>query len=169
MCYMAQFCANEEILSLFLRSSKHSHPPWIIGIRSSACSFYFQITFLHLFQKHLLLLYWLRQSLWLCGSQWTVENSSRDGNTRPPDLLPDKSVFRSTVKTGHGTTDWFQIRKGVRQGCILSPCLLNLYAEYIIWNARLDEAQLELRLTGEISITSDTQMTPHLWQKMKRN
>ena len=45
------------------------------------------------------------------------------------------------VKTGHGTTDWFQIGKGVRQGCVLSPCLFNLYAEYILQNARLDEAQ----------------------------
>ena len=61
-----------------------------------------------------------------------------------------------TVRTGHGTTDWFQIGKGVHQGCILSPCLFNLYAEYIIWNARLDEAQAGIRLPGEISITSDT-------------
>ena len=69
----------------------------------------------------------------------------------------------ATVRTGHGTMDWFQIGKGVRQGCILSPCLFNLYAEYIMQNARLDEAQLESRLTGEISTTSDMQMTPHLW------
>ena len=47
----------------------------------------------------------------------------------------------ATVRTGHGTTDWFQIGKGVRQGCILSPCLFNFYAEYIVRNARLDEAQ----------------------------
>ena len=47
----------------------------------------------------------------------------------------------ATVRTRHGTTDWFQIQKGVRQGCILSPCLLNLYVEYIMQNARLDEAQ----------------------------
>ena len=69
----------------------------------------------------------------------------------------------ATVRTGHGTTDWFQIQKGVSQGCILSPCLFNLYAEYIMQNARLDEAQLESRLQGEISITSDMQMTPPLW------
>ena len=61
----------------------------------------------------------------------------------------------ATVRTGHGTTDWFQIRKGVCQGCILSPCLFNSYAEYIMRNARLEEAQLESRLLGEISITSD--------------
>ena len=72
----------------------------------------------------------------------------------------------ATVRTGHGTTDWFQIGKGVRQGRILSPCLFNLYAEYIMQNAGLDEAQAGLQ--GEISITSDMQMTPTLWQKPKR-
>ena len=74
-----------------------------------------------------------------------------------------------TVRTGHGTTDWFQIGKGVRQGCILSPCLFNLYAEYIMKNAGLEEAQAEIKLLGEISITSDMQMTPASWQKVKRN
>ena len=52
----------------------------------------------------------------------------------------------ATVRTGHGTTDWFQIEKGVRQGCILSSCLFNLYAEYIMWNARLDEAQARIKI-----------------------
>ena len=75
----------------------------------------------------------------------------------------------ATVRAGHGTTDWFQIRKGVRQGCILSPCLFNLYAEYIMRRAGLDKAQAEIRLLGDISITSDMQMTPPLWQKAKRN
>ena len=75
----------------------------------------------------------------------------------------------ATVRTGHGTTDWFQIGKGVRQGCMLSRCLFNLYAEYIMRNAGLDEAQLESRLQGEISITSDMQITPHLWQKAEKN
>ena len=75
----------------------------------------------------------------------------------------------ATVRTGHGTTDWLQIGKGVRQGCILSSCLFNLYAEYIMRNAGLEEHKLESRLTGEKSITSDTQMTLPLWQKVKRN
>ena len=75
----------------------------------------------------------------------------------------------ATVRTGHGRTDWFQRRKGVCQGCILSPCFFNLYAEYIMQNAGLDEARLESRLSGEISVTSDMQMTPPLWQKVKRN
>ena len=69
----------------------------------------------------------------------------------------------ATVRTGHGTTDWFQIGKGVRQGCILSPYLFNLYAECIMRNTWLEEAQ------AGISITSDMQMTPPLWQKVKRN
>ena len=74
----------------------------------------------------------------------------------------------ATVRIGHGTTDWFQIGKGGRQGCILSPCLFNLYAEYIMRNAGLEET-LESRLLREMSITSNTQMTPPLWQKVKRN
>ena len=73
------------------------------------------------------------------------------------------------VTTGRGTTDWFQIGKRIHQGCTLSPCLLNLYAEYIMQNAGLDEAQLESRLLGEISLTSDMQMIPPLWQKAKKN
>ena len=73
----------------------------------------------------------------------------------------------ATVRTGHGTTDWFQIEKEVRQGCILSPCLFNLCVEYIMRNAGLEEAQAESRLPGEISITSVMQITPPLWQKLK--
>ena len=75
----------------------------------------------------------------------------------------------TTVRTGHGTIDWFQIGKGVCQGCILSPCLFNLYAEYIMRNTGLEEAQAESRLPGEISITSDMEITPPLWQKVKRS
>ena len=62
-----------------------------------------------------------------------------------------------------------QIGKGGHEGCILSPCLFNLYAEYIMRNAGLEEAQAESKLLGEISITSDMQMTPPFWQTVKRN
>ena len=75
----------------------------------------------------------------------------------------------AAVRTEHGTTDWFQIGKGVRQGCILSPCLFNLYAEYIMRNDGLEKHKLESRLPGEISKTSDMQTTPPLQQKVKSN
>jgi len=68
----------------------------------------------------------------------------------------------ATVRTGHETTDWFQIGKGVCQGCILSACFFNFYAEYIMRNAGLEEAQLASRLPGEISVTLDMQMTAPL-------
>ena len=73
------------------------------------------------------------------------------------------------VRNGHGTTDGFQIRKGVRQGCILSPCLFNLYAEYIMRNAGLDETQVGIKTAGRNIITSDMQMIPPLWHKVKKN
>ena len=100
-----------------------------------------------------------------------MENSERDGHTRPPDL-PLRNLYagqEATIRTGHGTTDWFQIGKGVRQGYMLSPCLFNFYAEYIMRNAGLEEHKLESRLLGEISIASDMQMIPPLWQKVKRS
>ena len=75
---------------------------------------------------------------------------------------------KATVRTG--TTDWFQIGKGVCQGCTLSCCLLNLCAEYIMQNARLDEAQARIKTSGrKMSITTDMQMTPPLCQKVKKN
>ena len=89
-----------------------------------------------------------------------------------PDHLPCllRNLYagqEATVRTGHGTTDWFQVGKGVHQSCILSACLFNLYAEYIMRNARLEEAQAGIKLLGEISITSAMQMTPPLWQKVE--
>ena len=78
-----------------------------------------------------------------------MENSERDGNTRPPDLPLEKFVCRSgTVRTGHGTTDWFQIGQGVRQGCMFSPCLFNLYAEYIMKSTGLEETQAGIKIAG---------------------
>ena len=90
--------------------------------------------------------------------------------------IPDHLTFllrslyagqEATVRTGHGTTDWFPIRKGVHQGCILSPCLFNLYAEYIMRNARLDEAQAEIKIArrniSNLRYADDT----ILWQKAK--
>ena len=82
-------------------------------------------------------------------------------------LMATSSKRTYAIPTGHGTTDWFQIEKGVPQGCILSPCLFTLCAEYITRNAGLDEEQLESRLLGETSITSDMQMTPPLRQEAK--
>ena len=79
-----------------------------------------------------------------------MENSSRDGNTRPPTCLL-RNLYagqEATVRTGHGTTDWFQIWKAVHQGYILSPRLLNFYAEYIICNAEPDESQATVQITG---------------------
>ena len=89
----------------------------------------------------------------------------------------------ATVRTGRGTTDWFQIGKGIHQGCTLSPCLFNLYAEYLMRKKKhklgikigLESSlgwkkhKLESRMLGEISITSDMPMTPPLWQKVNRN
>ena len=75
----------------------------------------------------------------------------------------------ATVRTIHGTTGWLLIGKGVCQGCILSLCLFNSYAEYIMRNAGLDEAQTGIKISGKISITSDMQLTQPLWQKAKKN
>ena len=101
-----------------------------------------------------------------------MENSERDGNTRHLTCLL-RNLYagqEATVRTGHGTADWFQIGKGVRQVCILSPCLFNLYAEYIMRNAELEKAQAGIKIAGgEISITSDMQMTSPLWQKVRKN
>ena len=73
-----------------------------------------------------------------------------------------------TVRTGHRTTDWFKVGKGVHQGCILSPCLFNMQSTSCEVLDRMKH-KLESRLLGEISITTDMQMTPPLWQKAKKN
>ena len=80
----------------------------------------------------------------------------------------------ATVRTEHGTTDWFQVVTGVRQGCVLLPCLFNLYEEYIMRNARLEEAQAGIKIAGRninnlIKVCHHMQMTPPLQQKVKGN
>ena len=87
---------------------------------------------------------------------------SRDGNARPTYLPPEKPFAgqEAIVRTIHGTTDWFIFGKGVHQGCIVSPCLFNLYAEYIMQNARLDEAQAGIKIArrniNNLRYTDDT-------------
>ena len=83
-----------------------------------------------------------------------MENSERDGNIRPPDL-PLRNLYagqEATIRTGHATRDWFQIGEGVHQGCILSHCLFNFYAKYIMQNAGLDEAQAGIKIARNINI-----------------
>ena len=94
-----------------------------------------------------------------------MENSERDGNTKPPVYL-SRNLYagqEATVRTGHGTTDWFQIGKGVCQGCILSSCLFNFYAEYIMRNAGLEETQAGVKIAGRninnLRYAGDTTLT----------
>ena len=102
-----------------------------------------------------------------------MENSERDGNTRPPDLPLKKSDAgqEATVRTGHGTRDWFQIGKRVRQGCILSPCFFNLYAEYIMTNAGLEEAQAGIKIArrniNNLSYADDTTLMGEREEELK--
>ena len=97
-------------------------------------------------------------------SVWITTNCGKflkRWETRPPYPPPEKPVSQdATVRTGHGTTDWFKTGKGVWWGCMLSPCLFNLYAERITWNARLDESQAGIKLPGEILTTSDMKTIP---------
>ena len=103
-----------------------------------------------------------------------MENSERDGNTRPPDLPLEKPIGRSgskTVRTGHGTKDLFQIGKGEHQGCILSPRLFILYAEYIMRNAGLEEAQAGIKIVGRnvnnLRYADDTTLMAENEEKLK--
>ena len=101
-----------------------------------------------------------------------LENSSRDGNIRPLYLPPEKSVCRSKRnRTEHGTMDWFQIGKGVQQGCILSPCLFNLSAVCIMWNSGLDEAQAGIKIArrniNNFRHADDTTLTAESEEELK--
>ena len=100
-------------------------------------------------------------------------NSERDGNTRPPDLPLEKPVAgqEATVRTGHGTTDWLQIGKRVHQGCILSPYLFNLYAEYIKRNTGLEEAQAGIKIAwrniNDLRYANDTTLMAESEEQLK--
>ena len=103
-----------------------------------------------------------------------MENSERDRNTRPPVCLL-RNLYagqEATVRTGHGTTDWFQIGKGIRQGCILSPCLFNLYAVYLMRNAGLEEAQAGIKIAGRninnLRYADDTTLMAENEEELKR-
>ena len=98
-----------------------------------------------------------------------MENSERDGNTRPPDLLL-RNLYagqEATVRTGHGTTDWFQIRKGPAKAVYFHPAYLTHMQSTSCEVPGWMKHKLESRLPGEIPITSDTQVTLPLWQKVK--
>ena len=122
-------------------------------------------------EKHLHLFYWLHQSL--CVNHNKVENSSTDGNTDHLTCLL-RNVYagqEAIVRTGHGTTDWFQIGKGVHQGCILSLCLFNLYAEYIMRDARMEETQdgikIARRIINNLRYTDDTTLMLESKEELK--
>ena len=102
-----------------------------------------------------------------------MENSERVGHTRPPDL-PLESLYagqEATVRTGHGKTHWFQIGKGVHQGCISSPCLFNFYAEHIMRNTELEEAQAGIKIAGRninnLRYADDTTLMPESEEELK--
>ena len=111
-----------------------------------------------------------------CVDHNKLKNSSRDGNTRPPDLLTCflRNLYagqEATVRTGHGTKDWFQTGKGVHQGCILSPCLFNINVEYIMRNVGLDEAQAGIKIAGRniknLRNVDDTTLMAEIEEELK--
>ena len=114
-------------------------------------------------KKHLLLLYWLCYSLWLCRSQQTAENSDWEYQTILPAFCEACAGQEEKVAAKHGTTDWFRIGSGVCEGCVLSPCLFDLYAEYVTWNDRLDESQAETKIArrniSNLGCAHDTTLT----------
>ena len=87
-------------------------------------------------------------------------------------MTPEPNLYagqEATVRTGHGTTDCFQIGKGVRQGCILSPCLFNLYAEYTMRNSGLEETQAGIKIAGRNINNLRYTGEPPLWQEVKKS
>ena len=118
------------------------------GIRDQIANMCWIIEKAREFQKNIYFCFTDYAKAFDCVDHNKLENSSRDGNTRPPDLPLEKLYAgqEASVRTGHGTTDWFQIGKGVHQGCTLSPCLFNFYAEYIMRNTGLEEAQAGIKI-----------------------
>ena len=102
-----------------------------------------------------------------------MDNSEIDGNTRPPDMSLEKSYAgqEATVRSGHGTTDWFQIGKGIHQGCILSPCLFNIYAKYIMRNRGLEETQAGIKIArrniNNLRYADDTTLMEECEEELK--
>ena len=117
-------------------------------------------------EKHLLLLYWLHQNFDCVDHNklWKILKEMEIPDRLTCLLRHLYADQEATVRTGHGTTDWFQIGKGVPQGCILSPAYLTSSWEMLSWMKH----KLESRLSGEISITSDMQMAPPVWHKEKK-
>ena len=123
-------------------------------------------------EKHILLLYCLCQSLCVDHNKlWKILKEMGIPNHLTCLLRNLDAGQEATVRTGHGKTDWFQIGKGVHQGCILSPCLFNLHAECIIRNTGLDEAQAGIKIAGRninnLRYADDTTLTQ--WQKVEKN
>ena len=117
-------------------------------------------------EKHLLLLYWLYPSLWVCGSQQTMENSERDRNTRPPYLPPEKYVCRSR-RNSHNwmCSNCYKIGKGVYYHYTYLTHMQSTSCKILC----CIKQKLESRLLGEILLASEMQVKPSLWQKVKRN
>ena len=119
-------------------------------------------------EKHVLLLYWVHKSLWLCGSQqWKILKAMGTPDHLTCLLRNLYAIQEAIIRTGHETTDWLPIGNGVHQGCILWPCLFHFCAEYIMWNVRLDEAQAGIKIArrniNNLRYADDT--TLYGWQK----
>ena len=174
----AKECSNYHTVALILHASKvmlkilqarlqqymnHELPDVQVGFRKGRGTrdqinnIHWIIENVRVPEKHLLLLYWLTKAFDCVDHNklWKILQEMGMPDHLTCLLRNLYTGQEATFRTVHGTIDWFQIGKGVHQGCILSPCLFNFYAEYIMRNAGLDEAQEKSWLLGEISITSD--------------